>query len=225
MNLRDAGLDLFSARMLFRGLPDAAVVCPVCERTEVELVSVEVRRGSRRTVIDGSGVRHTARSLGDGSGGDADTPPFEMHLTFDCGVHESTLRLEAADGGIAALVDVRLASPSGPALCPRAPTSASRHAKAGSSRRPAKLVLVTPGRGQPCLRGAKRTSSAVLWRSSFFMICLRWASTVFRLRDGVSAISALVRPSAMSWRISRSRPVSRVRSSSASPEPARPSSR
>src|SRR5207249_8790334 len=30
-----------------------------------------------------------------------------------------------------------------------------------------------------CLRSAKRTSSAVLWRSSFFMICLRCVSTVF----------------------------------------------
>ncbi len=184
MKLGYDGPDLFSARLLFRGWPDPAVVCPMCERTEVELVSVAVCRGSRRTVIDGSGVRHGARSLGDGSGwatgGDGGTPPFEMHLTFDCGVHESTLRLEAADGGIAAFVDVRRANPSGPALCPRPPTSASRQTKAGASRRSAKLVLVGPGRGQPCLRGAKRTGSAVLWRSSFFMICLRWASTVLK---------------------------------------------
>jgi len=184
----DDGPDLFSARLLFRGWPHPAVVCPVCERTEVELVSVEVCRGSRRTVIDGSGVRHGARSLGDGDGG---TPPFEMHLTIDCGVHESTLRLEAADGGIAALVDVRLASPSGPALCPRAPTSASRQTKAGASRRSAKLVLVGPGRGQPCLRGAKRTSSAVSSRSSFFMICLRWASTVLK-RPGATRPSPTI---------------------------------
>jgi hypothetical protein len=162
--------------MLFRGLPAPAVVCPVCERAEMMLVSVEVCRGSRRTVIDGSGVRHGARSLGD--------PPFATYLTFDCGVHESTLRLEAADGGLAALVDVRQASPSGPALCPRAATSASRQTKAGFSRRAAKLVLVTPGRDHACIRSAERTSSAVSGKSSVFTICLRWASTVLSMRRG-----------------------------------------
>ncbi len=140
MNLGDDSRDLFSARLLFRGWPHPAVVCPVCESANVELVSVEVCRDGRMTVIDGSGVRHEARSLGH------DTPPFEMRLTFDCGVHESTLHLDA-DGGISALVDVRRASVSRPALCPT-PTSASRQMKTASSRRSAKLVLA-PRRPSP----------------------------------------------------------------------------
>ena len=47
--------------------------------------------------------------------------------------------------------------------------------------------------------------SAVLWRSSFSMIRARCVSTVLMLRERSLAISLLLFPSAINWKISRSR--------------------
>ena len=58
---------------------------------------------------------------------------------------------------------------------------------------------------------AKRTRAAVSWTASLAMRCPRCFSTVFSLRVRWVAISALVCPSAMSWRTSRSREVRRSR--------------
>ena len=58
---------------------------------------------------------------------------------------------------------------------------------------------------------ARRTRAAVSWTASLAMRCPRCFSTVFSLRVRWAAIAALVWPSAMSWRTSRSREVRRSR--------------
>ena len=54
------------------------------------------------------------------------------------------------------------------------------------------------------LRTAYRISSGALCRLSFCKMCVRWVSTVYRLRLSSAAISLLVLPSATSCRTSRS---------------------
>jgi len=137
MKLGDDGGELFAGRALFRGWPRPAVLCPLCERASMALVSMEVCRGGRMTVIDGHGERHLAHE---------GTSPFEIRLVFDCGAHESSLHLAATDGGVSALAEVRPAGPAALRARARASTPASGPPAARSSRPSAKLVLV---RGRP----------------------------------------------------------------------------
>ncbi len=92
MNLGDDSRDLFSARLLFRGWPHPAVVCPVCESANVELVSVEVCRDGRMTV---TGEREPSRALPDSHVG---KPPDEDRLLASVGEARSRPATPLAGG-------------------------------------------------------------------------------------------------------------------------------